>query len=283
MKLVLLGTKGGPRLTLNRGNPAQVVQVGDRQFLIDCGEGTPRQLLRAGIGPKDIESVLITHHHSDHNAALGNVLLTAWNSGLTRSMQTIGPPPLSDMIEHFLEMNAYDISTRVADEGRPDPRALLETAEISAAGVVFEDDDVRVTAALVNHPPVEPAFGFRFDAEGRSIVISGDTAPSDDLVELAAGADVLVHEVIHFDLFKKYIHSASSNADWDRLQAHLARSHTSVHEVGKIATAAGVDTLVLSHFVPGHIDVSDETWLAPVRQHFGGKIIAGHDLMEIDV
>src|SRR5438045_8419434 len=101
------------------------------------------------------------------------------------------------MTQVFFEMSAYDIDTRIADEGRVPLVPLVHVHELSQGGAVMQDENVRVTAALVHHPPVVPSFGYRFDASDRSIVISGDTAPSDNLIQLAQGADVLVHDALY--------------------------------------------------------------------------------------
>jgi len=168
---------------------------------------------------------------------------------------------------------------RTADEGRPPLAGLISPHEITGDGVVLEDDRVRVTAALVDHPPVEPAFAFRFDCADRSIVFSGDTRPCENLVRLAAGSDVLVHEVMHVPSIDR-IAFAESNAR--TLRAHILASHTSSDDVGAVATAAGVKTLVLTHFVPGGDPaMTDAMWLAAVRPHFAGQLIAGRDLMEL--
>jgi ribonuclease BN (tRNA processing enzyme) len=142
----------------------------------------------------------------------------------------------------------------------------------------MQDDRVKVTAALVKHPPVAPAFAYRFDCPDRSIVFSGDTAPSEALVKLAKGADVLVHEVIYAPAIDR-IAAAEPNAK--TLKAHLLAAHTPAEEVGRIATEAGVKTLVLSHFVPGGPGITDDQWEAAVRPHFSGRIVVGRDLMEL--
>lgn len=281
--LVLLGTKGGPSLSLGRHGPAQLVVVGDRVFLVDCGEGVAHQMLSAGYPVHGLDSVLITHHHSDHNGSYGNVLLSGWAGGLAHRVRSYGPPPLRAITDAFFRMHAYDIDIRIADEGRVDLRDLVEVTELTGGGIVVEDAELRITAAVVDHPPVEPALAYRFDAGGRSVVISGDTAPCERLVDLARGADVLVHEVISVDLLEERIRPRIGNAAWPEFRNHLVRSHTSVDEVGKIAAAAGVRTLVLSHFVPGDLDIPDGDWLEPVRRSFDGEVVLGTDLLRIPV
>lgn len=278
-RLILLGTAGGPTPKPNRAAPAQVIVVNDTCYVIDCGNGVARQMILAGLRLGSIRSVFITHHHSDHNADYGNLLLLAWASDLVRRVDTYGPPPLSEMTHQFLALNAADIRIRTADEGRPPLAPLIAAHEISRGGVVMQDENVKVTAALVAHPPVTPAFAYRFDCPDRSIVISGDTRPSAALVKLARGADVLVHEVMHVPSIDALI-ARESNAR--TLREHLLASHTTTEQVGKLATEAGVKTLVLSHFVPGgHPFVPDEVWYNAVRPHFTGQLIVGRDLLEV--
>ena len=183
------------------------------------------------------------------------------------------------MTRLFLAMNDYDIRTRIADEGRPPLKDLIVTHEITAEGVVMQDGNVKVTAALVDHPPVTPALAYRFDCPDRSIVISGDTRPSKALVKLAEGADVLVHEVMHLPSVDRLV---ASEPNAKKLREHLLASHTTTEQVGRVATEAKVKTLVLSHFVPGgHPFITDEEWLNAVRPSFSGNLIVGRDLLEV--
>lgn len=278
-RLILLGTAGGPSPKPNRAAPAQAIVVGDATYVVDCGNGVARQMALAGLRLGSIRSVLITHHHSDHNADYGTLLLLAWASDLTTRVDTYGPPPLVEMTRQVLALHDTDIRTRIADEGRPPLAPLIVPHELRAGGLVFEDDRVRVTAAAVDHPPLEPALAYRFDCEDRSIVISGDTRPSPALVELARGADVLVHEVMHLPSIEALI-AAEPNAA--TLREHLVASHTTTEQAGQLATEAGVRTLVLSHFVPGgHPFLEDRVWHDAVRPHFTGELVVGRDLMEL--
>ena len=278
-RLILLGTGGGPTPKINRAQPSQVIVVNGAAYVIDCGNGVARQMVLAGVPLASLRALFITHQHSDHNADYGNLIWLAWASTLTTKVDTYGPPPLKDMTRLFLEMNASDIKTRMADEGRVDLAPLIVPHEVTAAGPVMRDANVKVTAALVDHGMTKPAFAYRFDCPDRSIVISGDTRPSENLVRLAHGADVLVHEVMYLPALEKLI---ASEANATNLRAHLMAAHTSTEDVGRIATEAGVKTLVLSHFVPGGPPViPDQIWFDAVRPHFSGRLIVGRDLMEI--
>jgi ribonuclease BN (tRNA processing enzyme) len=275
-KLILLGTAGGPSPKVDRAAPANAIVVGNDIYVIDCGNGVARQMALAGLDLGRIRDVFITHQHSDHNADYGNLLLLAWATDLHTRVDTYGPPPLKRMTELFLEMDDYDIRVREKDEGRPPLAPLIVPHEITRGGPVMQDANVKVTAALVEHPLVKPAFAYRFDCPDRSIVFSGDTRPSENLVELARGADILVHEVIDLAaigvLTKELSHAT-------RLREHLLAAHTPMSEVGQIATKAGVKTLVLNHFVPGTPPIPDKVWYDAVKPHFKGRLIIGHDLM----
>jgi len=278
-RLILLGTGGGPRPRKANSAPAQVIVVNDVAYVIDCGDGVARQLVSAGIRLTQLRHILLTHQHSDHNADYGNLILLAWTSGLKTQIDCWGPPPLRDMTRHFMAMNAYDIRTRVADEGRVPLEPLVLVHELVKGGPVFEDENVRVQATLVDHPPVVPAFAYRFDAPDRSIVISGDTKPSGNLIELARGADVLVHEALYpagVDRLVAGVPNASS------LKQSILAHHTTAEDAGRVAKAAGVKTLVLSHLVPADdAAISDQMWIDAARTHFDGKIIVGKDLLEL--
>jgi ribonuclease BN (tRNA processing enzyme) len=181
------------------------------------------------------------------------------------------------MTRLFFEMNAYDIETRIADEGRVPLAPLVHVHQLSQGGPVMQDERVKVTAALVDHPPVVPAFAYRFDARDRSIVISGDTAPSRNLVKLAQGADVLVHEALYVPAVDRLVSRIPNAAT---LKKHLIESHTGAADCGRIAAAAGVKTLVLSHLVPpDDPEVTDQMWIEAAQAHFRGKVVLGRDLM----
>ena len=278
-RLILLGTGGGPRPRKSSAASSQVIIAGGTPYVVDCGDGIARQFASAGLQLATLRHVFITHHHSDHNADYGNLLLLAWAAGLKTRVDTWGPPPIGQMTRLFFEMNAYDITTRIADEGRVPLVPLVTAHELRAGGVVMEDANVKVTAALVDHPPVAPAFGFRFDTADRSIVISGDTARSENLIELAQGADVLVHEALYVPAVDRLVATVPNAST---LKEHLIASHTSAEDCGRVAAAAGVKTLVLSHFVPAEDPaVTDRMWIEAASAHFKGQVILGRDLMEI--
>jgi len=223
--------------------------------------------------------VFLTHHHSDHNADYGNLLLLAWAAGLARRVDTYGPPPIDRITTLFLEMSSTDIETRIADEGRVPLASLIHVHELTKPGVVLQDDAVKVTCALVDHPAIKTAFAYRFDAADRSIVISGDTNRSANLVALARGADVLVHEAIYLPAVDRLVARVPNALT---LKQHLIAGHTAVEDAARVAAEAGVKTLVLSHLVPADDpQVTDEVWIRAARPLFGGEIVVARDLMEV--
>jgi ribonuclease BN (tRNA processing enzyme) len=277
-RLILLGTGGGPRPRKANSASAQVIIVNDMAYVIDCGNGVARQLAFADVPLSKLRHIFITHHHSDHNADYGNLILLAWTAGLRTQVDTWGPPPIEKMTKSFFEMNAYDINTRITDEGRVPLIPLVHVHELTQGGPVMQDENVKVTAALVHHPPVVPAFGYRFDAADRSIVISGDTAPSDNLIKLAQGADVLVHEALYVPGVDRLV-SRVPNAP--ALKQSIMSHHTSAEDAGRVAQAAGVKMLVLSHLVPPDDPaITEQMWIEAARVHFRGPVIVGKDLLE---
>lgn len=279
-RIVLLGTKGGPRVgESGRSNPATLLVINDVPYLIDCGYGVTKQLITAGITLDRLRYIFITHHHSDHNLEFGPLIYNTWITGLPAQIDAYGPPGLTKMAEQFFDYQKFDIDVRIVDEGRTDPRKLVTTHEISKPGVVLTNNDVKVSMCVVRHPPIKDSYAYRFDAKDRSVVISGDTAYAPELGEFAKGADVLVHEVMYLPGIEALL-KRLPNAK--RLREHLMAAHTLPEDVGKIAAQAGVKTLVLTHFVPGDdATITDEQWSADVRKHFKGQIVVGKDLMEI--
>ena len=279
-RVVLLGTKGGPRVgETGRSNPSTLLLINDVPYVVDCGYGTSKQLITAGVGLNRLRYIFITHHHSDHNLELGALCYNAWITGLPARVDAYGPPGLQKMTGDFFNYLKFDIDIRIEDEGRPDLRKLVVAHEFEKPGVVLLNDDVKVSTCLVRHPPIKHAYAFRFDAKDRSVVISGDTAFAPELAEFAKDADVLVHEVMYLpgvDALVRRLPNAN------RLREHLMASHTLPEDVGKIAAQAKVKTLVLSHFVPGDdASITDEQWAEGARKYFKGRIIVGKDLMEI--
>ncbi|EHD1638583.1 MBL fold metallo-hydrolase [Salmonella enterica] len=276
-QLVLLGTKGGPRVGGTRSNPANVLMIDGEPHVVDCGYGAASQLVKAGVPLPSISKLFITHMHSDHNLDYGPLLYSAWSAGLKHQVDVWAPPTLDAMTRAFWAYMDFDIGIRMADEGKPDLRKLVVTHEFADDGVLLHNSKVKVTATRTIHPPIHDSFALRFDTQDRSIVFSGDTAYCPAVAELARGADVLVHEVIYVPAIDALTRRVSNAAT---LREHLLASHTAAEDVGRIAAAANVKKLVLSHIVPGDDPgITDEMLLAGVRKHFKGEAVVGQDLM----
>jgi ribonuclease BN (tRNA processing enzyme) len=278
-RIVLLGTKGGPRIGLSASNPANLVVVNDVPFVIDCGMGVSRQLVAAGVPIPQVKYIFITHHHSDHNLEYGNLFYNAWAAGLATPIYSYGPVGLEQMTRTYWELNKFDVETRIADEGRPDPRKLLIAKDINEDGLVLQTADVKVTAFRTPHPPISDNFAYKFETPDGTIVFSSDTNYNPKLAEFAKGCDVLVHECLYLPAVDQLVLKTKNGAT---LKKHLLESHTTTEDVGRIAAAANAKVLVLNHFVPGDFpDITDDDWTRDVKKSYSGRIIVGKDLMEI--
>ena len=277
-RLVVLGTAGGPTPKPNRSPAAYALVAGDDVYLIDAGNGVAQQLARAGIGINRVRHIFISHHHSDHDADVGTVALLAWATNPQLPVTVWGPAPIRAQMSAYREYARFDIDTRTADEGRPDFDAMTRVVEFNEEGLLLDDGKVKVRCVRNLHPPIRESYALRFDTPDRSVAFSGDTTYSPSVVALAKGADVLVHEVMYLPALDALI---ASEPNAKTLREHLLASHSTPEQVGRVATEAGVGTLVLSHFVPGWPMVADQTWLAEVRPHFSGRIVIAHDLMTL--
>ena len=278
MKLTLLGT-GGPRPDPDRMGPAALVEVDGQRLLFDAGRGVCTQLARLGIGPDEVNPVFITHHHYDHICALDDVLLSAWNNGGTGPFEVFGPKGTERIVGALLnDVYAADIAFRMHEEHwLKDLRELVRARDVGP-GLVHEAAGLRVLAEDVDHGhglgmarETWPCLGYRIEAEGKAIAISGDAVDCEGLRRLAEGADVL--------LMCCYL--AAAEVD-DRTEDLCRYTIACSGEVGKIAARAGVGKLVLTHFR----QKSDEMLRmveVDARRDYAGPIVLGQDLMAIDV
>ncbi|HEY2135241.1 MAG TPA: MBL fold metallo-hydrolase, partial [Xanthobacteraceae bacterium] len=282
-KLVLLGTAAGPVPGRSRQMTSHVMLSNGAAYVVDCGMGVTDQYARTGIPFGALKSIFITHHHADHNIEYGQLLIVGWIQGMHQDVRAFGPPPLKQMTEDF--MRAYKQMVDFwAEDLKMKPLTAIDVQEVSAAGPVTQDDNVKVSAVIVAHPPVKPALAYRFDFTDRSIAFSGDTAPLDAVAKMAQGADVLVHETMYVPALETYIRDQIAKGrpvKAEDFMAHMRADHTPAEDVGRIAQAAGVKTLVLSHLTPAIDSIADDTWRAPAAQYFKGEIIVAKDLMVV--
>lgn len=275
MILTLLGT-GCPAVHAERFGPAQLVAHEGSALLVDCGSGVTQRLVQAGRSGRDIDALLLTHLHSDHIVDLFQLVISAWHQGRERPQRVFGPPGTRAYVEGLLALWRPELEQRIAHEARPSTAALEVEVEEIAAGWQGRFGEIAVTAIEVDHKPVRHAFGFAFEAEGRRLVMSGDTRPCETLAAAARGAALLLHEVfVHREL------PVVPGLRTAETVANVAAYHTLSDQVGKLAAEAGVGGLVLTHFVPPGCD--RQALLEEVAADFPGPVVLGEDLMQIDV
>jgi ribonuclease BN (tRNA processing enzyme) len=294
-----------------RAGISSALIVDDRVFVIDCGRGSPSGFVGAGLGFSRLDAVFLTHLHADHIGDLPGMLLYGWGvragaHGPLAPIRVYGPPRpdtvpagdavfhrettihpelpapgTTDLVESILVGYAYHLNVMPLDARMPDAGALVRGIDLSvpapAAGtaqvpvVVLEDGPVRVTAVAVTHGHAVPALAYRFDTAGGSVVFSGDTTPNDDLIKLARGADILVHQVADLGYLERH---GFTGAALDR----MAALHTDVAQVGEVAERAGVGELILSHYLPADPGaISDADWARRAGRGFSGITTAGRD------
>jgi ribonuclease BN (tRNA processing enzyme) len=281
--LHILGSKGGPAIRPGGPSPSSaLLDVDGRLYVIDCGLGVTRGFVETGHPLTKLSTIVVTHHHSDHNLEFGNLIHTAWCAGLNAPVRAYGPQGLAEMWPAFCRLNAFDIATRIADEGRP-PLEPMVAATDYADGPVFDDGVVSVTALRNWHPPIIDSFALRFlipqpDGE-RVIVFSGDTTFIPEMIGFAHGADILVHEAMYLPGVDRLVQK-TPNAT--RLREHLLASHTLAEDVGRIARDAGVKHLVLNHLVPADDpQTTAEHWKAEVAKAYHGPVTVAHDGLKL--
>ena len=253
ISVLLVGT-GSPLPDKTRGGPSTLIAVGDKYYLVDTGLDTARDLILWRFPLQNIAGVFLTHFHSDHIGDLGEVRLQTWVAGRKAPLAVYGPPGVERVVNGFNEVYALDDGYRTKHHGAamlpPDAVALI--AKPVMPGVVLEKDGLKVTAVKVKHEPANPSYGYRFDYKGRSIVISGDTAPDEDLAHLAKNADVLIHEGLNPEMVG-VMHDALAAANHPR-QAKIFHDipgyHTAPVDAARIANEAHVKLLVFSHIIP---------------------------------
>ncbi len=275
MEMVLLGT-GCPSVNLERHGPATLVLHGETAILVDCGSGVTQRLLEAGTPGREIDALLLTHLHSDHIVDLFQLVISSWHQGRAGPQRVFGPPGTKRYVDDMMRLWRPDLEQRIAHEMRISIAALeVEVVEFGD-GWEIDIDGLGVRAVEVDHKPVQHAFGFVFRADGKSLVVSGDTRPCQALRDAARGADLLLHEVfVHREM--PITGSGRTKEGIERVASY----HTVSGEVGKLASEAGVGALVLTHFVPP--DCDRRALFAEVRADFSGPLIVGEDLMRFDL
>jgi ribonuclease BN (tRNA processing enzyme) len=289
---VLLGT-GTPVPDPDRSGPATAIVMGDSAYLVDFGPGVVRRaqaaVLARGITalePGNLKVAFVTHLHSDHTAGYSDLILTGWTSGRSTALQVYGPAGLNSMTEHILQAYRMDIETRTNPEGNQRTIAggwKVDAHEIKP-GKIFNDANVTVTAFATNH--AMQSYGFRFDTPDRSIVISGDTSPTDETIKACNGCDVLIHDAQTMDVYARMP---------EQLHAFVTKYHTTTEQLAALAVQARPKLLVVYHIVgfppgisppkflssliaAGQLRPSEEVLEQEIRSRYPGPFVIGRDL-----
>lgn len=296
MKVTFLGT-GAAFPDPDRNHTAILLTLSNgRNFLLDCGAGATHQLIRASVNPAEIDLVCLTHLHHDHTSDYANFVITGWMFDRQARPLLLGPKGTKHFTDHLFENGAFDSDIR-ARAYFPNRQANIqairpEVREIEP-GVIYEDDDIRITADWVVHIPheVSECFGFRIEADGKVLTFSGDTAPCDSILKLAQGADLLIHECTF------------PTAIIEHREKHgMFTAHTSPTRLGEIAKATGVKQLATTHFgvferpnavlnkvVKPHfpdIEIGPnlfDSMVEDIRKNYSGPLTLAKDLTRIDV
>ena len=250
--------------------PAVAVVSGEWVYLVDCGAGIVRRAKEAGLTMAQLTRAFITHLHSDHTIGYPDLIFTPAVTGRKEPLEVFGPPGLQAMTAHIMQAWKQDIDIRLHGLEPAVPKAYVVTAHDVKPGIVYQDANVRVIAVPVRHGTWKHAYGYRFEAKDKVIVISGDTTYSESLIEASKGCDILVHEVYSQ---KGWEHRTP---DWQRYHAAF---HTSAPDLGRLAAKLRPKKLVLYHQLP--MGETPDEILREIRAAFDGEVIYGNDLQVI--
>ncbi len=270
MRVTLLGT-GSPRVDADRAGPAVLVEAGGKKLLFDAGRSIVQRLAQTGMPISDIDTVFLTHLHSDHIFGLDDLWITGWVYQRPKPLTVHGPAGTSNLATSLEQAFRYDISVRNQYSGLAKNSVRLLAREIEP-GVVYSQERVKVTAFLVDHGAVEPAYGYRIDFGDRSVVISGDTTYSETLVTQARGVDVLIHEFFaaHPDLLAR-------NPRLRRVEAY----HTNPGQMTRVLHETRAKVTVLTHVILAGLG-RDEV-MRGLRETYEGEVYMGEDLMQFEI
>ena len=278
----MLGTGAVPYLgdwVAPRAGPAHVISVNESPVLIDCGKHVTRQLFDAAFSPADVSHLFITHAHADHTLDFIHFIYAGWLGGRSQSLEVFGPSGTKDLVSALFGSTGFFAGDIAEWVSMPPPAETLiaegihlRATDVLASGLLCETDDWAMTTAQTEHSPFIDSWAYRLDADDGSVVVSGDTVPSDAVINLASGADVLIHEC-----------TATEEILYGKgLEGH----HTSSRQLGRVAADAGVGTVVLVHFGGNHDSDSPARlaeMVAEVRENFAGRVLIGEDLLTVEI
>jgi len=274
-QIVLLGT-GTPRPDPKRSGPATAIVVNGTAYLVDAGPGVFRRAQAAvdngikGLAVASLQTAFITHLHSDHTVGLPDLIFTSWVQGRHVPLKLYGPPGISEMAKHILLAWQADIDIRTKGLEQRDATGATVEAHDVKPGRIYQDANLAVTAFPVRHGDV-PAYGYRFDTADRSVVITGDTSPSPEVIDNCRKCDVLIHEAYAED------YRPADMAGWIE---YRAKHHTTTTQLGELAAKAQPGLLIVYHrgIGPAGREISDQRYLEEIGRTFKGRVVIGQDL-----
>jgi len=282
LSVILLGT-GMPTPNPARACASTLIRAGDKAFLIDTGRGFLNNLAQAGF--TDISAVLFTHYHSDHFGEFGELMVLRGIAGFDNPLKVIGPKGAEKVVNGILDAYSLDFSYRKAHHKDKWPDASLKVdIQETDSGVVYDKDGIKIRMFKVDHSPVEPAVGYRIDYQGRSVVVSGDTKKIPEMIDMAKGCDILVHEALNIQLVKMREARIKDNPRLLSMNREMTEYHATTIDVAEIARDAGVEKLVLTHLVPSipPDDKSEKAFIQGMSDIYQGTILVGRDGMRIE-
>jgi ribonuclease Z len=273
LKVTLLGT-GYPRPVMERFGPSILVEAGKEKLLFDCGRGATQRLYQLQVPFREVTALFLTHLHSDHIVGIPDFYLTGWIFGRSTPLRVWGPEGTAEMMSHLQQAYQFDIHIRRDVDEKLSAQGVVVVSKDIEQGVVYQNGDLKVTAFTVDHAPVKPALGYRVDFAGHSVVLSGDTRYSENLIRFSQGTDVLIHEVLDAEAYRASDHTYNPEQ-----KQKVIDHHTTPEQAGSIFSQVKPKLAVYSHVVP--FDAQEVA--AHTRKTYSGPLEVGEDLMSIDV
>ncbi len=253
LKITLCGTSS-PLPAPGRAQACVAVETPDHLYIVDAGSGSAATAQLSGISLDKMRGILVTHYHSDHISDIGDFNLNSWVAGRPEPLQIIGPEGVDRIVEGLNITYELDRGYRVAHHGAEllDPELGVLHSRTIGEDVIVDKDGLRITAFEVSHPPIEPAYGYRLDYGGRSVVISGDSLVTDKIVELSDGADVVLHDAMALQLVQgaETLSSRSGNIRLATVLHDIQDYHATTADLARLAVKADIGLLALYHLVP---------------------------------